>query len=86
MRRYLTFSLEHAETKLLLTDSEYAPGIADERQPIFLMCTSGTTGDPKGVVSNAHQVDLNSLGLTTMWALPRHPRYLWTLPMFHAMG
>ena len=58
----------------------------DEWDAITLNYTSGTTGDPKGVVSNARQVYLNSLGQITTWALPRHPVFLWTLPMFHAVG
>ncbi len=133
----VAFILDHAETKVLLTDSEFAPvvrealgrcagsplvvdivdavrgpqhdrlgaldyeqlvaegegvahdvtaGVLDERQAILLSYTSGTTGDPKGVVSNARQVYLNALGLVTTWAMPRHPVYLWTLPMFHAVG
>jgi len=61
-------------------------GVTDERQAIVLSYTSGTTGDPKGVVSNARAVYLNTLGQIATWAPPRHPVYLWTLPMFHAVG
>ena len=65
---------------------EVPVGVTEERQAILLSYTSGTTGDPKGVVSNARQVYLNALGLVATWAMPRHPVYLWTLPMFHAVG
>jgi fatty-acyl-CoA synthase len=75
------------EALLAQGDAATAPtGVVHERQAIVLSYTSGTTGDPKGVVSNARQVYLNSLGQVATWALPRHPVYLWTLPMFHAIG
>lgn len=59
---------------------------ADEWQPIALNYTSGTTGDPKGVVPSHRGTYLMSLTQMTDWALPRAPTYLWTLPMFHANG
>lgn len=64
------------------------PGIwpSDEWQPIALNYTSGTTGDPKGVVASHRGTYLLSLLQVTNWAMPRAPRYLWTLPMFHANG
>jgi len=58
----------------------------DEWQPIALNYTSGTTGDPKGVVASHRGTYLMSLLQITNWAMPRAPRYLWTLPMFHANG
>jgi fatty-acyl-CoA synthase len=58
----------------------------DEWQPIALNYTSGTTGDPKGVVASHRGTHLLSIVQMTNWALPRSPRYLWTLPMFHANG
>jgi fatty-acyl-CoA synthase len=58
----------------------------DEWEPIALNYTSGTTGDPKGVVPSHRGTYLMSLLQLTDWAVPRAPVYLWTLPMFHANG
>lgn len=58
----------------------------DEWDPIALNYTSGTTGDPKGVVPSHRGTYLMSLLQLTDWAVPRRPVYLWTLPMFHANG
>lgn len=58
----------------------------DEWTPIALNYTSGTTGDPKGVVPSHRGTYLMSLVQMTNWPLPRAPIYLWTLPMFHANG
>lgn len=59
---------------------------SDEWQPVALNYTSGTTGDPKGVVASHRGTYLMSLLQITNWAMPRAPKYLWTLPMFHANG
>ncbi|QGZ30316.1 AMP-binding protein [Stutzerimonas stutzeri] len=59
---------------------------SDEWQPIALNYTSGTTGDPKGVVASHRGTYLMSMLQMTNWPLVRAPRYLWTLPMFHANG
>ncbi|SDA84117.1 fatty-acyl-CoA synthase [Pseudomonas sp. NFACC15-1] len=59
---------------------------SDEWQPIALNYTSGTTGDPKGVVASHRGTYLMSMLQMTNWPLSRAPRYLWTLPMFHANG
>ena len=59
---------------------------ADEWQAIALNYTSGTTGDPKGVVYHHRGAYLNALGNVLSWSLPRHAVYLWTLPMFHCNG
>lgn len=58
----------------------------DECEPIALNYTSGTTGDPKGVVPSHRGTYLMSLLQLTDWAVPKAPVYLWTLPMFHANG
>src|SRR5690606_29954641 len=55
----------------------------DEWDAIGLNYTSGTTGNPKGVVVHHRGAYLNALGNVVAWNLPRHPVYLWTLPMFH---
>ncbi|MBC3474517.1 acyl-CoA synthetase [Pseudomonas taiwanensis] len=59
---------------------------ADEWQAISLNYTSGTTGNPKGVVYHHRGAYLNALGNQMTWAMGHHPVYLWTLPMFHCNG
>ena len=125
--------LDHAETKLLITDLEFSPMIKvalatcncspivvdiddpmapgehlgeieyeaflqtgnpefdrslpqDEWDAISLNYTSGTTGDPKGVVYHHRGAYLLAMGNIVVWNLPPHPIYLWTLPMFHCNG
>ena len=58
----------------------------NEWDAISLNYTSGTTGNPKGVVYHHRGAALNSLGNITAWAMPQRPKYLWTLPMFHCNG
>ena len=58
----------------------------DEWDAISLSYTSGTTGDPKGVVYHHRGAYLNALGNVLAWNMPRHAAYLWTLPMFHCNG
>jgi fatty-acyl-CoA synthase len=58
----------------------------DEWDPIALSYTSGTTGNPKGVVTHHRGAYLNALGNIVTWAMPHFPVYLWTLPMFHCNG
>jgi fatty-acyl-CoA synthase len=130
----IAFMLDHGETKLLLTDTEFASlvekalakakrkplviDIADPEGPggtrlgkieyedfvasgdiefaplkprdewdaLALNYTSGTTGDPKGVVYHHRGAYLNAMGNTMVWNLAHHPIYLWTLPMFHCNG
>ncbi|SHE38285.1 fatty-acyl-CoA synthase [Modicisalibacter ilicicola DSM 19980] len=58
----------------------------DEWQAISLNYTSGTTGKPKGVVYHHRGAHLNAVSNILEWAMPHHPVYLWTLPMFHCNG
>jgi len=67
------------------------PGFAwslpvSEWDAISLNYTSGTTGNPKGVVYHHRGAYMNAVGNILAWALPRQPVYLWTLPMFHCNG
>jgi fatty-acyl-CoA synthase len=130
----IAFMLEHAEAKILITDTEFAPVVekalaqakvkplvidivdaqgpggkrlgkldyeafigagdpdyawhhpADEWDAISLNYTSGTTGNPKGVVYHHRGAYLNALSNIIDWGMPRHAVYLWTLPMFHCNG
>ena len=59
---------------------------ADEWQAIALNYTSGTTGNPKGVVYHHRGAHLNAVGNVLVWSMPQFPVYLWTLPMFHCNG
>jgi fatty-acyl-CoA synthase len=58
----------------------------DEWNSISLNYTSGTTGNPKGVVYHHRGAYLNALSNIIDWGMPRHAVYLWTLPMFHCNG
>ena len=125
----IAFILHHAETKVLLTDTEFAaamkPAVAglpilvvdiddaggerigaieyedflaggdpshpvllpdDEWQAITLNYTSGTTGNPKGVVAHHRGAYLNACANALMFGLGPRSVYLWTLPMFHCNG
>ncbi|HEX9812926.1 MAG TPA: acyl-CoA synthetase [Burkholderiales bacterium] len=130
----IAFMLEHAETKVLIADREYAailekalaklkkpplvididdphfeggkllgeltyeeflkqgdPNLAweppkDEWNAISLNYTSGTTGNPKGVVYHHRGAYLTAISNIVNWGMPPHPVYLWTLPMFHCNG
>nr|MBL8457485.1 acyl-CoA synthetase [Zoogloeaceae bacterium] len=59
---------------------------ADEWDAIALNYTSGTTGNPKGVVYHHRGAYLNSASNIISWGMPQHAVYLWTLPMFHCNG
>ena len=59
---------------------------ADEWDAIALNYTSGTTGNPKGVVTHHRGAYLNATSNVVTWEMPRHAVYLWTLPMFHCNG
>src|SRR5215813_4672468 len=131
----IAFSLDHAETKVLITDREFSRTIKDalkltkvkplvvdyddreftdsgerlgdieyedflqggdpdfawhmpddEWDAISLNYTSGTTGDPKGVVYHHRGAYLLALGNVVTCGMAKHPVYLWTLPMFHCNG
>lgn len=58
----------------------------DEWDAIALSYTSGTTGDPKGVVTHHRGAYLNAIGNVVTWTMPYFSKYLWTLPMFHCNG
>ena len=58
----------------------------DEWNACSLNYTSGTTGNPKGVVYHHRGAFLNSIGNLMVWNMQHHPVYLWTLPLFHCNG
>ena len=75
------------EDFLATGDAAYAWRLpADEWDAIALNYTSGTTGNPKGVVYHHRGAALNAVSNILEWDLPKHPVYLWTLPMFHCNG
>jgi fatty-acyl-CoA synthase len=76
---YESWLAAHAPLSLL-------PGPADEWDAITVSYTSGTTGDPKGVVTHHRGAYLNAVCNAATWTMPHFPRYLWTLPMFHCNG
>jgi fatty-acyl-CoA synthase len=79
---------EH-EYEALLLRHEPLPvlaGPADEWDAIAVSYTSGTTGDPKGVVTHHRGAYLNAVCNAATWTMPHFPKYLWTLPMFHCNG
>jgi fatty-acyl-CoA synthase len=131
----IAFTLDHAETKVLIVDREFTPVIkkalmlskakpfvidyddpafsgegeqigaieyeeflrtgdaefawampANEWDAISLNYTSGTTGDPKGVVYHHRGAYLLAVGNVLTCGMGKHPVYLWTLPMFHCNG
>ena len=68
-------------------DPEYAwTPPQHEWDAIALNYTSGTTGDPKGVVYHHRGAYLNAISSILEWDMPKHPVYLWTLPLFHCNG
>ena len=75
------------EALLAEGDPEYPYRLPeDEWDAISLNYTSGTTGKPKGVVYHHRGAYLNAVSNILEWAMPHHPVYLWTLPMFHCNG
>ena len=79
---------EQTYEELLATgDVEFAWELpADEWDAIALNYTSGTTGNPKGVVYHHRGATLAALSNILEWDMPKHAVYLWTLPMFHCNG
>lgn len=68
------------------TPNDQGEPLEDEWQALSLNYTSGTTGRPKGVVYHHRGSYLMSMGTVPSWGLPPHPRYLYTVPMFHCNG
>jgi len=78
----------HAYEALLAAHAPLAvlEGPQDEWDAIAVSYTSGTTGDPKGVVTHHRGAYLNAVCNAATWTMPHFPKYLWTLPMFHCNG
>nr|WP_315426146.1 acyl-CoA synthetase [uncultured Albidiferax sp.] len=75
------------EAFIALGDPQFAWQLpADEWDAIALNYTSGTTGNPKGVVTHHRGAYLNAANNVLAWQMPHHAVYLWTLPMFHCNG
>ncbi len=75
------------EAFLATGDPDFAYGPPeDEWQAVALNYTSGTTGNPKGVVYHSRGAYLLALGNIVTWGIGSGARYLWTLPMFHCNG
>lgn len=75
------------EAFVAVGDPQFAwelPG--DEWDAIALNYTSGTTGNPKGVVYHHRGAAINAISNVMEWDMPKHATYLWTLPMFHCNG
>ena len=82
-------SLGGTEYEAFLAEGDPAAswsGPRDEWEPIALNYTSGTTGNPKGVVYHHRGAFLNAIGNAISFGLDRNSVYLWTLPMFHCNG
>ena len=68
-------------------DAAYAWALPDDEwDAIALNYTSGTTGNPKGVVYHHRGAAMNAVSNILEWDMPKHAVYLWTLPMFHCNG
>jgi len=75
------------EEFLATGDATYAWTLPDDEwDAISLNYTSGTTGNPKGVVYHHRGATLAALSNILEWDMPKHAIYLWTLPMFHCNG
>ena len=68
-------------------DADFPWQLPDNEWDAMALCyTSGTTGNPKGVVYHHRGAYLNAIGCAFAWNMVHHPVYLWTLPMFHCCG
>ena len=75
------------EDFLATGDADFIPiSPKSEWDALALNYTSGTTGNPKGVVYHHRGAYLNAIGNSLVWGMKKHPIYLWTLPMFHCNG
>ena len=75
------------EDFLVSGDAAYAWKLPDDEwDAIALNYTSGTTGNPKGVVYHHRGAAMNAVSNILEWDMPKHAVYLWTLPMFHCNG
>ena len=83
----LRLGLKTYDEMLAQADPDFAFTLPnDEWQSVCLNYTSGTTGDPKGVVYSHRGAAVNAISNILEWDMARHPVYLWTLPMFHCNG
>jgi fatty-acyl-CoA synthase len=79
----------HYDYEALLAQHAPLPQLAgpqDEWDAIAVSYTSGTTGNPKGVVTHHRGAYLNAVSNAATWNMPHFPKYLWTLPLFHCNG
>jgi len=75
------------EDLLARGDADFEWSLPDnEWDAVALNYTSGTTGNPKGVVYHHRGAATNAISNILEWDMPKHARYLWTLPMFHCNG
>ena len=75
------------EDLLARSDADFEWSLPDnEWDAVALNYTSGTTGNPKGVVYHHRGAATNAISNILEWDMPKHARYLWTLPMFHCNG
>ncbi len=79
-------TLEYQQLLAEGSEQPFSPLITDEWQAMALNYTSGTTGNPKGVVYSHRGAYLNAIGNNMVWPLGENSVYLWTLPLFHCNG